>query len=239
MMTVFPLQMITVLPTATAGDIGTLFAAAALVGFVGAPIGGLLADRIGRKNTVVPAACLISLGAVLTASLGTGSVLDYSTYVAGEDSLSMLSYSTILPPVLLWGLGNSLTNPGLSAFAADIADDEETRGQALALSRMAGRLACSVQRSDVDALLSLFPLLCLLMLCIHLRICVACCTDFLYPVLFVVSGDAAFLLAPAGLGLLAQFTSCATALHVTAVVVMSANLAFIVRATERQKEERA
>jgi MFS family permease len=144
MMTVFPLQMMAVMPSASAGDIGTLFAAAALVGFAGAPVGGLLADRIGRKNTVVPAALLISAGMVLTAALGTGSFLDYSSYlttvVGATDatSLPVLSFATVLPPVLLWGLGNSMTNPGLSAFAADIADDEETRGQALALSRMAG-----------------------------------------------------------------------------------------------------
>ena len=204
MMAVFPLQMIEVLPSASAGEIGSLFALSALVGFVGAPLGGFLADKIGRKNTVVPSACLISAGALLTASLGTGSAFDIGSYMLSASAttaaavaadgaagattsggLSTLSFYTVLPPVLLWGMGNSMTNPGLSAFAADIADDEATRGQALALSRMAG--------------------------------------------------DAAFLLAPAGLGFLAQLTDCATALNATAAIVLGANLTFALRATERQR----
>ena len=33
------------------------------------------------------------------------------------------------PAVMIWGVGNSMCNPGLAAFAADIAEDEQTRGQ--------------------------------------------------------------------------------------------------------------
>jgi hypothetical protein len=97
-------------------------------------------------------------------------------------SPSLDSFDSMLPAVMLWGLGNSMVNPGLSAFTADIATDESTRAQALALSRMCG--------------------------------------------------DGAFLLAPLGLGVLAQYTSCATAMHMTAGVVLAANLIFALRATE-------
>mmetsp|Transcript_8029 Transcript_8029/g.9080 ORF Transcript_8029/g.9080 Transcript_8029/m.9080 type:complete len:94 (-) Transcript_8029:58-339(-) len=87
---------------------------------------------------------------------------------------------------MLWGLGNSMTSPGMSAFAADIADNENIRGQALSLSRMAG--------------------------------------------------DFAFLITPTCLGVLAQSTSCSTALQITSVVVLGANLTFAARATERTRD---
>ena len=111
---------------------------------------------------------LISVGAILTAY--AGSVEDASFY-------------TLLPAILIWGFGNSLVNPGLSAFAADIADDESTRSQALSLSRMAG--------------------------------------------------DAAFLVCPFGLGLLAQYTDCTTALFTSALITQLANVTFALRCTER------
>ena len=53
----------------------------------------------------------------------------------------MITPGPVRPCSLLVGLGNSMTNPGLSAFSADIAKDEDTRAQALALSRMSGDAA--------------------------------------------------------------------------------------------------
>ena len=47
-----------------------------------------------------------------------------------------------------------------------------------------------------------------------------------------MSGDAAFLLAPLGLGILAEYTSCGTALHTTAAIVLVSNMFFAARATE-------
>ena len=47
-----------------------------------------------------------------------------------------------------------------------------------------------------------------------------------------MAGDAAFLLAPAGLGLLAQLTDCTTALWSVAAVVTAANATFALRTTE-------
>ena len=122
LMTVFPLHAAEVLGDAgTASVIGALFASGAVVGFVAAPLGGYLADKIGRKNTVVPAGVLIAVGALMT------------TMTTPETG----SIATMLPAILVWGVGNSMVNPGLSAFAADIAKDVKTRSQALSLSRMA------------------------------------------------------------------------------------------------------
>lgn len=116
----------------------------------------------------MPAAFVISLGALLTAYAG---------------SIDNPSFYTLLPAMLIWGFGNSVVNPGLSAFAADIAKDESTRSQALSLSRMAG--------------------------------------------------DAAFLVCPFGLGLLAQYTDCETALYTSALITLLANATFAIRSTER------
>ena len=167
LMTLFPLHAAAVLGEAgTASVVGSLFAAGAVVGFVGAPLGGYLADRLGRKAAVVPAACLVSLGACLMAG--------YSE-----------SYWSMAVAVMIWGTGNSMVTPGLAAFAADLSDDEGSRGQSLSLTRMAA--------------------------------------------------DAAFLVAPAGLGLLAQGTSCSTAFLTTAGVIGAANMIFALRTREAQR----
>ena len=140
----------------------SVFGGLALMGFIGAPVGGWLADRIGRKNVVVPGAFVIATGATVSAFVD--------------------SFETMLPAVLLWGLGNALITPGMSAYAADLATDEGSRGQTLSLARQAG--------------------------------------------------DAAFLVAPVGLGTLAETTDCTTAMCATAVIVLSANLSFALRTRE-------
>ena len=169
LMTVFPLHAAEVLgEQGTAGMIGGLFASGAIVGFVGAPLGGYLADKIGRKNTIVPAGFLISLGALMT----TTTTPDTGATV-----------TTMLPAIVVWGIGNSMVNPGLSAYAADIAKDIKTRSQSLSLARMAA--------------------------------------------------DTAFLTAPISLGMLAQYSSCSTALFTTAGVIAAANAVFALRTTEK------
>ena len=170
LMTVFPLHAAEVLgDQGTATMIGALFATGAIVGFVAAPLGGYLADKIGRKNTVVPAGVLISIGAIMT------------TMTSPETA----TVSTMLPAILVWGVGNSMVNPGLSAFAADIAKDVNTRSQALSLSRMAA--------------------------------------------------DSAFLFCPISLGMLAQYSSCSTALFTTAGLIGGANMVFALRTTEQER----
>ena len=85
-MAIFPIHVAEILgPTGTTADVGMLFAAAALVGFAGAPVGGYLADKFGRKSTIVPAAALIAASATLVAMP------------------SLDTYDTLLPAVMLWG----------------------------------------------------------------------------------------------------------------------------------------
>ena len=168
LMTLMPLHAMAILgESGTMAQVGTLFAASSVIGFFGAPLGGYLADKVGRKATIIPAAALICAGVLST----TAGFVD--------------SFDSLLCTVVLWGAGNSLVNPGLSAYTADIAKDEATRGQALSLSRQAG--------------------------------------------------DAALLVAPAGLGLLAQVTSVPTALCATAAAVAAANAVFAVRATDHHQ----
>jgi MFS family permease len=174
-MTVFPLHATAVMgDTASASQVGMLFGISALVGFGGAPLGGYLADSVGRKATILPAGALIAAGAVST-TVDLSSALD----------LDLTAFQSLVPAVMLWGLGNSLMNPAMAAFAADIARDDATRGQALSLSRMAG--------------------------------------------------DGAFLIAPVGLGTIAQLTTCETALHTSAAVVGFSTLAFAVLAREETR----
>ena len=140
LLTVFPLHAAEVLGDGgTASTIGMLFAGTSTIGFAGAPLGGYLADRIGRKRTIVPAAGLICAGVVLTAA------------VTPETA----SLYTLFPPIMVWGLGNTMINPGLMAFAADIAEDETTRSQALALSSSASDLSFLVCPISLGALAQL------------------------------------------------------------------------------------
>jgi len=116
MLVLIPLNAIEV-TSLTAGDIGWLFAAGGTIGLVGAPLGGYLADKLGRVRTIVPATGLISLG-------------------AGAMSLPFIdSFSKIAACVVLWSLGNSLMGPGLSAYTADISGKENRGEHILSLDR--------------------------------------------------------------------------------------------------------
>jgi len=140
LLTVFPLHAAQVLGDGgTASTIGYLFAGSSLVGFVGAPLGGYLADRFGRKKAIVPAGGLVCLGAALMATVNV-------------DNASMM---TLVPPILVWSLGNSMANPGMTAFAADIARDEKTRSQALSLSNSASDLSFLICPISLGALAQL------------------------------------------------------------------------------------
>jgi len=119
--------MLTVLPlhaneiwNATAGQIGALFSSVSALGFVGTPLGGWAADKFGRKAVVVPSALFIALGAGSMAFVDT--------------------YQSFLGAVMLWGAGNSLLTPGLTAFSVDLAPETQ-KGSILSLTRQAGDLA--------------------------------------------------------------------------------------------------
>jgi len=119
--------MLTVLPLhaaeiwgATAGQIGALFSGVSALGFIATPLGGWAADKFGRKAIVVPSALCIACGA------GAMAMVD--------------SYAPFLAAVILWGTGNSLLTPGLTAFTVDLAPESQ-KGSVLSLTRQAGDLA--------------------------------------------------------------------------------------------------
>lgn len=87
MLTVFPLHAAEVLGDASSTlAISALFDASAVIGLAGASLGGYLANTVGRKQAVVPAAGLICAGALLTATIS-------------PDTATM---PTLFPPVLVW-----------------------------------------------------------------------------------------------------------------------------------------
>jgi MFS family permease len=136
MVAILPLHA-TAVCGATAGQIGMLFAAGSAVSFAGAPLGGWLADRFGRVRAVVPAALLVAAGAA-------------SASIPAVDS-----FETLVAAVSLWGLGNSMLGPGLTAYTADISDGQ-ARGPALALSRQAGDVAFLAAPLGLGVLAELF-----------------------------------------------------------------------------------
>jgi len=140
LMTIFPLHAFEVLNTSmdasAAAGVGAMFSSGALMGFLGAPLGGWMADSIGRKMTVFPGALLITSGMVLC-------TLPASAAASEAIALGASPHSMLMASILVWGLGNGMSSPGLHAFAADIAD-EDSRGKALALSRQASDFALFV-----------------------------------------------------------------------------------------------
>src|SRR5919202_1166476 len=79
---------------------GALLALAGGMGIVGAPLGGLLADRIGRRPTLL-------LGTALS---GVGFVL--------YGSLSSLAAIAVLTP--MFAIGSDLSSPAISATVVDV-----------------------------------------------------------------------------------------------------------------------
>ena len=84
LLTILPLHATQVLGLSPQ-ELGLMFSLPAILGVVGAPLGGWIADRFGRRMAIMPAAVCISLGAGLLAQATT-----------------LTSFGL---PVLLWGLG--------------------------------------------------------------------------------------------------------------------------------------
>lgn len=101
---------------ASPGQIGTVFAVAWSVQMLGTPVGGWLADRLGRKQVIVGS---FSAACVAMASLALSQSLE-----------------TFLISLTAWSFLSSLMMPALSAFAIDIST-EPNRGAALSLHRQA------------------------------------------------------------------------------------------------------
>eukprot|EP00054_Salpingoeca_dolichothecata_P010968 m.60948 g.60948 ORF g.60948 m.60948 type:complete len:179 (+) comp19234_c0_seq1:191-727(+) len=102
---------------ASPGELGLLFSAVSGVGLIATPVGGYLSDKLGRRQAMIPAACLAILGA---------------TSLAFTDS-----FYPFVSCMFAWGLGMQLLSPGLSALAVDISPSHQ-RGQALSLHRQFG-----------------------------------------------------------------------------------------------------
>ncbi|HEX5417164.1 MAG TPA: MFS transporter, partial [Chloroflexota bacterium] len=85
----------------SATAVGVAITSASLLNLVTTSLAGALADRFGRKATIIPGSLLVALAFALFA---------FQT-----------SYTIFVLSALLWGLGGSLTNTSASAFAADLA----------------------------------------------------------------------------------------------------------------------
>ncbi|GAB5355185.1 hypothetical protein AAMO2058_000184300 [Amorphochlora amoebiformis] len=130
--------MLTVLPMyakelwgANEFEIGMIFSGVSALGFIGGPLAGWAADRFGRKAVVVPSALFIASGA------GLMSMVD--------------SKAAFLAALFVWGVGNSMITPGITAFAVDHAPEDQ-KGNLLSLTRQAGDLAFLVGPVGLGAL---------------------------------------------------------------------------------------
>ncbi|KAJ3326579.1 hypothetical protein HDU93_002380, partial [Gonapodya sp. JEL0774] len=101
----------------SAGQLGGAFAAMSLVNVVGAQPAAMIADRYGRRSTIVPAGLILSLSALL---------LPFASDLAHFYGL-----------VLVWAVGTTLNATSPTAYISDITNSY-TRPQALALLRTAG-----------------------------------------------------------------------------------------------------
>lgn len=85
----------------TASQVGLAITIANLLNFATVPTSGVLADRLGRKATIVPGAALVALSFVL---------FSFQT-----------TYPIFVLSAIFWGLGSALYNSPAAAYAADMA----------------------------------------------------------------------------------------------------------------------
>jgi MFS family permease len=99
---------------ASGAQAGALLALAGGVGLVGAPVGGLAADRIGRRPSLLIAGTGIGVGLIL------------------YGSLSSLVWIAVLTP--FWAVMSDITSPAVSAAIADLVEPD-LRAEAYGLRR--------------------------------------------------------------------------------------------------------
>lgn len=85
----------------TPAQVGLAFTIASLINFGTVSSAGVLADRFGRKATIVPGAALVALSFALFAL--------------------QTSYLVFIVAAVFWGIGSSLSSSPSSAYAADMA----------------------------------------------------------------------------------------------------------------------
>ncbi len=101
---------------ASAAQAGALIAVAGGMGLVGAPLGGYLADRVGRRPTIL-----------LGLAIGSAGMLAYGTVS------SLLLLAVITP---LWAVSSDIESPATSAAIADLVEPR-LRTEAFGLKRQA------------------------------------------------------------------------------------------------------
>jgi MFS family permease len=109
---------------ASGAQAGGIMAAAGMVGLIGSPVGGVLADRIGRRPVM------------LIALAGNGAL-----FVAVASVQNLLAIALIVP---VWGIVGDLLGPAVSAAIADLVEEDELRIEAYALQRIVTNLAFAV-----------------------------------------------------------------------------------------------
>jgi predicted MFS family arabinose efflux permease len=105
---------------ASGAQAGALLGIAGGVGLVGAPLGGILTDRIGRRKTL-----LLALGGTAAGFVAYG-------------SLSSLVAVAIVSP--FWGITSDLESPAVSAAIADVVEPD-LRAEAFGLRQQANNMA--------------------------------------------------------------------------------------------------
>ena len=129
-----PILATSVLPGGAAGA-GALLSAAGLSGLIGAPVGGLLTDRISARAAVMlsgiwSAASLISIPIALGTSFDDNSVELLGQTLGGN----ALAFAAL---VIAWSIGAAAQGPAITAYAQELAP-EGAEATALALPRAAG-----------------------------------------------------------------------------------------------------
>ena len=97
---------------ATPGSLGAMYSVMAIAGAIGAPLGGVISDRVGRNSTIVAGASLCAASTLL---------LPFST--------TMIGFGSVL---VLWDFAEGIVGSALTALAAD-ASGEKQRAQVFAL----------------------------------------------------------------------------------------------------------
>ena len=101
---------------ASGAQAGALLAVAGGMGLIGAPLGGLLADRVGRRPLLVVALAVSGAGLVVYGSIS-----------------SLLAIAVLTP---FWAISSDISSPAMSAAIADLVEPE-LRTEAYALRRQA------------------------------------------------------------------------------------------------------
>lgn len=109
---------------ATGAQAGAIYAVAGMIGLLGAPVGGVLADRVGRRPMMLVA-------------LAGNSVLFFAIGAAP----SVLVVALLVP---FWGFIGDLLPPAVAAATADLIAEDGLRVEAFALERIVQNVSFAI-----------------------------------------------------------------------------------------------